>query len=1551
MNILRKPYFLILFLFLFLLMSEASFSASSVVFNLSTPQIFTPQDEDIYVNLSSKGVRYVDIKIYKLKDPVKFIINSKSKRDLTAYKFSYKLSLKEKVLNNIYDILNDIQYSMRRGLRNVIPDDLREKIKDFLGIETFGDLKPPEPPLNIRVNKFLRDEEIVSFFREHIPRPKERDWWSYRRISLPIKEIGTYLVEASYGGKTAYTLLVITNMEMIVKFAPLTNKFLVFLQDATTSTPLSGATVYIVRKDKVLAKGRTDENGIYLLEHPQFSIKNLSVLATKGKNLTISNAPYFYFKTTNLNVYSYTDRPIYKPGHTVYYKTIIRLNNIYNYILPIIGEKVKVTLVDPDYNPIVEEEKTIDEFGSISGKFEISKDAPMGFYTIRIDYKGNKSYTYFQVEEYEKQDFEAKISPLKKIYKKGEEIEAEVSANYYFGEPLRDGKVRYTVYAYPLSYRGDDYFSSLSGEVLVKEGKGKLDKDGKYRIRITPQELSKLSNSVLYIGADVSDWKNKLLYTECRVNYIVTQFLLSINADEYVYSKNQKIKLTIKAADIEKNPISTPATLIVKWIHWKKDKRIESIERIEEVNIENGKLIYLFSPKHSGSYKVEIFAQDKNGETVKSSTYLWVSGSGVSYNFDQIKIITDKNKYKMGDTIHALILLPEKNITVLYTLEGADIYDYRVVNSKENTMSLDIPLDKSYIGSVKLRVSFFCDGIYYTQYNTLQVENSQHKLFIEILPDKEKYKPAEDGEILIKVKDSEGKGVRAQLSIGIVDESIYALTYDSDEDIFDYFYIYGVDYYANVATSISYYFSFYGRSFKEALIEANKKDRNPLADFKEEEFVPGGRGGEPTPPHVRKLFPDTMYFNPSVVTDENGIAHVKVKFPDSLTSFRITVKAITKDTRVGQAKKNVYVKKDIFSRMSTPPFAVEGDTTMVNSIVHNYTEKDRLFNIRIKLSPGISLEDNTDTKELLVSSKREALALFKVQFKESGEASIRVDVIEKNMIYDALLNKLDVYPYGYHVKTIKSGIVKENSKKISVELSPSIKKNTVKARLEVDTSIITTLIPSFRYLIGYPYGCTEQTMSKLLPDIAVENLLDMYNIKLPEFKDLEKMIKKGIQRLYKYQHQDDGGWGWWAFDESSIIQTAYVLFGLNLLRENDYLISPKSLKRGYRYLLDTLQKEDNKFNNLSDIEKSYVLYVLTLDKDILKTKKDLLQKLSIDLYGSFVEKKNTPSLALSYMVLAFTNLEEPEYLNQIIYELKGKAIDKDGYIYWKGYKKNYMYITDAEATAWAGLALLRALKADPEIDKIAKYLLENKGGNRWINTKSTAISLLFLAEYLQGKQDKPGEWKLNIYAHGNKIGEYKGEKGETIILNIPKDYLNDIVIEKQSNRLFYYRLYLDYWENESPVKSDINIKVKYYKLIPHIVEGKYLFTKEPIKDGNVHFNDVILTEVELESPYEYYNAILEVPRPAGFEYIKDDWNYKILGEKEEEDRYYYTYKEYRKDKVIFFPWYVSKGKTYYTYLSRARYEGIFNILPPHFSLMYNPFVEGFGEKGRIKIVK
>ena len=175
---------------------------------------------------------------------------------------------------------------------------------------------------------------------------------------------------------------------------------------------------------------------------------------------------------------------------------------------------------------------------------------------------------------------------------------------------------------------------------------------------------------------------------------------------------------------------------------------------------------------------------------------------------------------------------------------------------------------------------------------------------------------------------SSGAPVSAQVSLGVIDEAVYAIRPDSTPDPVRFFY--RREYTPRRHDVLARLLLRRATPASERLqLAARRRRPFTLADFK---------GDKQVQPQVRKDFPDAIYWIGDLVTDAAGQAKVSLKYPDALTTWRLTARAVTRDTRAGAGIARTTTTKDLIVRVITPRFLTEGDEVVVPTIVHNYLE-------------------------------------------------------------------------------------------------------------------------------------------------------------------------------------------------------------------------------------------------------------------------------------------------------------------------------------------------------------------------------------------------------------------------------------------------------------------------------------------------------------------------------------------------------------------------------------------------------------------------------------
>ena len=260
--------------------------------------------------------------------------------------------------------------------------------------------------------------------------------------------------------------------------------------------------------------------------------------------------------------------------------------------------------------------------------------------------------------------------------------------------------------------------------------------------------------------------------------------------------------------------------------------------------------------------------------------------------------------------------------------------------------------------------------------------------------------------------DSAGKPVEADLSFGVVDEALYSVRPDTTPDIVASFYP-KRDVYLEPQTSFEFFFSGEAGTKSPLLADlANGLYHPRMAQVKP--------GSDLVVPKVRKAFPDTAYWNPSVHTGADGHARVEFNFPDALTTWRTTIRAMTDDGKAGGVVTRVLVRKNLIVRLAAPRFFRQGDETVLRVIAHNYlaTAKDVTFALDVS---GVDILSG-QTQKVNIPAKAESYVDWRVKARVTGNAVLTAKALT-NEESDALEMTLPVLPYGVKQRAAGAGVV------------------------------------------------------------------------------------------------------------------------------------------------------------------------------------------------------------------------------------------------------------------------------------------------------------------------------------------------------------------------------------------------------------------------------------------------------------------------------------------------------------------------------------------------
>jgi len=1519
-------------------------------FSITSERTYAPGEKP-RVQVWARGVAALEFRVYRINDPVKFFEQLKDLHEFGGK--APELPHEQTALERFHDWKREWRASIRDFFRAQYSVESREAIRDWWARRR-QEAIPKGSPAEFADVPVLNPSQLVARWRQPMGTPaREGYWWESATVPVDVPGKGLYLVEAAGKGLRAYTIVSVTELGLVVKSWP--GHLLAFAQNRVTSEPVGGASMVFLANHKEVAAAAADANGLAEAAVEGSQPEDVLVLARSGDDFAPSSLNDWALRNdpqNRLSIYIYTDRPVYRPGHTVYFKAILRGMEEGAYRLPQM-EPVQVQINDPDGKTVSRQTLKLSPAGTLTGKFEIPDSAALGYYSIRVMRGPGWEGGGFSVQEYKKPEYSVRVTPDAERVLQGNPVHATIDARYYFGEPVAGANVTWVVhrgrYWSPLMYSEEDYDEGeyggqgdegeggdqgdyMYGGEELSEQKGTLDANGRLTITVPTTYSEKQRYDMTYrIEARVTDAANREISGHAVVVATYGSFLVGVSPDKYVYSPGQTAHLTVEAKDYDGKPVATAVQVELR-PNWSGKEMPAALGTLSAQTDTQGQAkVDLPIPK-AGFFNVRVTARTPEGREVESYTWLWVSGEGEWYGGgnEQIQIVPDKKSYSPGETAHVLIVTGKPGAHLLVTTESRVVHTKQVVAAAGSDVMVDVPIQASFAPGVYLSVAYLQDNRLHEGAKRIKIPATLDALTLDVTTSKPQYTPGEAAAVSVTARDSSGKPVPgAELSIGVVDEAIYAVQPEYVGDIFKFFYG-AIAHSVSTVTSLAYYF--HGRSGKQPMLlagaERGGRYRSSLADVKPERLIQ---------PKIRKAFPDTAYWAASVVTDAQGRAQVKFDFPDALTTWRTTVRGVTANTRVGGAVIRTIVRKNLILRLATPRFFTRGDEAVLTGIVHNYLTSEK--KARVSLSAeGLEILDPTATT-LTIPSRGESKATWRVKTKPGSTAVLTAKALTDEES-DGLELTLPIRPFGVRLSVARAGsvIAEQGAADAELEFPQAIDPDSRALEISVSPSVGGALFGALDFLTTYPYGCTEQTMSSFLPNVVVAAALRDLKVKSDVNEgELQKKIRAGLDRLYDYQH-NDGGWGWWKTDESHPFMTAYVVAGLAQAKAAGVSVDENRLKRGVVWLRGNYRQQEKATPDL----RAYLAYALALNgmgpADAATVVDPLWEKRGeMSAYGRAV------------LGMALDALHDAR-AGQIAGELESEAKTDEFEAHWPAthnYLLDFSGDSSAEATAYAMKLLVRYRPQSPLLPKAALWLMNHRSeGFYWYSTEQTAMVVYGLTDYLKASGELKPDFAVTVAVNGKQILSRRFTAEDAVGVAAPVVRLkaselaagkNQVHFTKNGAGRLYWSARAEYYSTEEKLQRTgtvaLNLLRDYFKLTPEKEGERIVYRLDPL-DGPLAIGDVIAVRLTLTGDRWNYLAI-EDPIPAGTEGIERDDLYE-LKVKPSWWSYLYSRREFHDDHVAMFIDYFWDRQGTAFYLLKVVNPGTFRVSPAQVQPMYQP---------------
>ncbi|HEY1406743.1 MAG TPA: MG2 domain-containing protein, partial [Spirochaetota bacterium] len=961
----------------------------SPAFYLGTDRSFGSEERP-YVNLEGPGNQEYSFRIYRVSNPDDFFVKSVKGRLVKQGG--------DEGYGNAIALFKESLGFFKNDFRTIARAELNSNTRSQARKATGVDLDERLSSYNRALPVFLTGHKLISTFS--IPKGKEA--WEYRRVPMPVKENGVYLIEGVSAKSVSHTVIVKSNITFVTKLSD--SDTLVFIARRDSGTPVEKADVKIYKtySDKAIASG-VAEKGIFAYKG-KTPAKSLIVVKKNGE-YAVSD-PDFYAKSFygegGVRAFIYTDRPVYRPGDQVFFKGIVRNFSSDEYAVTSGVGSVDVSTEKGDAVATGIKVSVSPDNGTFEGTFSVPNDDDpyLGTYNVVLSYNGKSYSTEFGVDAYKKPPFLVKVSTAKRVFIGKEKITASVSARFYYGSPVSGEQVRYRVFRkkkYDFSPVGSLPFFAEAAEYLgmgsnaasdlVADGSGKLSAQGTYELSVTPDKVD--DDYTYTIIADVTT-ADATLSGSAAVSVNRSAFFIRALKELSVYAPGDTVKFEAKlipfdtlldSADkkalVEKR--SVRATLYTRsFYNISQEAKREKVDSNDAITDASGTARFSFKLPKKGHYIIVLTTKDPSGAETTTETPLWASGKSDSIDvpFKNVTLKSSKDLYSVGEDAEILIMSPSADGTLFVTLEGNRIIGSEIVKLTGNTCRYRVHITPAMAPNFTVSVTQFAHDEVYKSEIKIVAPPREKFLSVKISPAKKEYKPGDTAEITIDTLNDKEKGVSAEVSVAVVDEAIYQIREDGNPNIATYFYHPRTN---NVGTVFSSAYRFFGYAEEKRLkLALNAKKNSALAALKEDDSK------------SRERFKDTTFWSAKVKTDVQGRAVIKVPLAENITTWRVTAIAVTSDTKVGQGKTQFLSRKRLMVQAGTPRFMMHNDAQVVVANVTNLTESKMDVSVNASVEGGVF--DGASAQKVTVDAGKSAPVYFTV--RPSNDPSVSNAAVE-----------------------------------------------------------------------------------------------------------------------------------------------------------------------------------------------------------------------------------------------------------------------------------------------------------------------------------------------------------------------------------------------------------------------------------------------------------------------------------------------------------------------------------------------------------------------------
>ncbi|MGM0608737.1 MAG: alpha-2-macroglobulin family protein [Candidatus Muiribacteriota bacterium] len=1370
-----------------------------------------------------------------------------------------------------------------------------------------------------------------TVFEKEVTLNEQKNEWFTGSVSLPeLSDYeGIYIVELQFNDYQDKATLVekkhygacskpVIFSDFAISAIKARNKIHAFVMDVNTGRSLSGVKLELYSyQNQLIESVYTNRNGKAVFNSDKgFYISGIkdnvqTILKFTDSAMDLSNFDISGTEEdSKTNCFIYTDREVHRPGDTIYLNAVLRNNN--NSFPE--NHPVTLTVYDSLNRRVIKTTKNKVEDGFYFFEIETENNAPTGIWRAQVSAGPAEFVHDLRIETIVPHRLSLDIqTDFDKLTRKDENFTFSLESEYLSGASAAFLKTEAGIEFIDFNKKFEDYrhftfrdktssFSKQRSEwhgVRIDENneaeyklplnfpenvpsstllkiEGKVFEEGGRNVKA--QKLIPVDFHNYYAGIKIPGNDNFKQDDEVEFEFILLDNSgLPVSGREMTYRIYKQQQWWWYDYDSEnkfrKNFRKSPSTELVK--------EGEFISGIKPESL-------FFTPSTWGHYLIEL--EDKNGSHKTSeffTAYTW--GHTVREDSSIIEIGTDKTDYEVGEKARLSVVAPENGKIIIFAEnEGKIVYKKFInIETVKEFIEIDITEDmvpNTYLGAIFLNpLNNKENDLPLRLFGLSNINVVDNKTVLNPqINIKDEIKPGEEFTVDVNLDKP------SQLTLAVVDEGLHSITNEKVPDPWKYF--------------------FRKRSFQSSLHDTLKDVIIPY-ELKPDRVFTFGGGDEPDSRERRLLDTQAQRFEPVVLhsgiikTDDNGRASINMKMPDYSGAVRLTVVAVSGNS-YGSSSKIEPVKDDLMVLPSFPRVLSPGDEfkAAINIFSTNENVKGDV-DIYIKTTHFLKPAKSHYKVQLEPESSKTLWVDFKV-LNKTGAEQVKIKA-ESSQAEFVSKTEIDIRPQLPFIS-------ESNIKKIKSEIQNSIEfpyegvEGSTNASISIFRTTPVKLEHRLQYLLNYPFGCLEQTVSSVFNNIYIPSILEMGSLKQ---RQLEKRVDQAISRLRKFIVSNGGFSMWPGRNSSHSWVTTYAGHFLTEARNNGYFVPDDLFNHWVNY--EKIQARNSK-GDLT--QRVYRVFVSSLSKNFFTGEMNLLYQNYLDKL-SYVQK--------TLLAGAFYNYGRTDIASEI-FNKKSSFMDEFQVSNFGSKNRNLSLV----------LSIYSNTNRREKGRKYFEQIVSEVNSEKRFSPQTLAFMLMGVSSFLRDSSQATLISGRLIF--DKDIDEEIYSFKPVVNFNIPEEYIkNGVKLNLDGEDDFYASVN---WqgiplnaEDIRSVNNNIDLKVKFLdsngqivSLNKHLKQTQYHYILfEVVNPENIDLSEVALMQI-LPSGIEAVNPRLyneDIPAFAK--------NYNLGSE---------TFMDLRDDRVIYYFDLEANKKAHFLLKVNPVTPGKFFIPPTTVEAMYSPEV-------------